>query len=338
MTTVWDTVDLPLDTLRVLPIPLPNGQVLLSVRGTARAGYVLERRRMFRGAHQSIQRLFIDSQTDAIGSFTANEPVIPAPRQRYAHVLDAMRGTSVHADRENLPPIDSSTDAIQLLSRVRMECAQIGVRESLYHVLILDGDNDKVVVHDTLIIGSAAAAWSQLYANNAWFRTDPVVQQARRHNYQPVLASQNSSLPPEHWFHRIGEIPGFESSVAFLARHENAIGVLHVASALPANLAEPALLVHRQLLTSLTTDILVKYTSLHRAETASKVPFDPVEQKIAGLLAKGLKATEIEQRLQISHSAFRSACRSINGKMGLHDIRLSIKSAKARGLIGSSYD
>ncbi|WP_126284799.1 helix-turn-helix transcriptional regulator [Burkholderia stagnalis] len=337
MTTAWDTSALPSDTLRALPVPLPSGQVVLSVRGSARTGYIVERRRMFRDAHQSIQRVGIDIHVDDISSFTANEPVVPAPRQRYTHVLDAVRGAPVK--RDALPPqVVSSIDVIDLLNRVRVECSEIGVHQCLYHTFMLDGESEKIVLHDTLIVGADAAAWSQLYANNVWFRNDPAVLQARRHNYQPVCASQHRNLPPEHWFHRICEIPAFRGSVAFLARHENAIGILHAGSPLAADLAEPALLMHRHVLSSLTADVLVKYTELSRAESASKVPFDAVERKIAGLLARGQKATEIEQSLQISHSAFRDACRSINSKMGLHDIRLSIKSAKARGLIGSSYD
>ncbi|WP_157645033.1 helix-turn-helix transcriptional regulator [Burkholderia ubonensis] len=337
MTTASDTPELPPDTLRALPVPLPSGQVVLSVRGTARSGYVVERRRIFRGAHQSIQRVLIDGRMDEIGSFTASEPVIPAPRQRYAHVLDAVRGGSVSGGASP-PPIGSSVDVIDLLNRVRVECSLIGVHQCLYHAFMLDGESEKIVLHDTLIVGSAAAELSQIYTNNVWCRSDPAIQQARRHNYQPVCASQYCDLPPEHWHHRISEIPGFQSSVAFLARHENVIGILHVGSPLPADVAEPALLMHRHLLSTLTADVLVKYTDLYRAESASKIPFNAVERKIAGLLARGLKAAEIEQRLQISHSAFRDACRSINSKMGLHDIRLSIKSAKARGLIGSSYD
>ncbi|WP_124920252.1 LuxR family transcriptional regulator [Burkholderia stagnalis] len=337
MTPAWDTIDLPSDTLRALPIPLPSGQVVLSVRGTARAGYIVERRRVFRGAHQSIQRVGVDIHGDDIGSFSANEPVIPAPRQRYAHILDAVRGAPVK--RDALPPqVVASVDVIDLLNRVRAECSEVGVQQCLYHTFMLDGESQEIVLHDTLIVGADAAAWSQLYANNAWFRSDPAVLQARRHNYQPVRASQHRNLQPEHWFHRIFDIPAFRGSVAFLARHENAIGIMHVGSPLDADLAESALLMHRQFLSAVTSDVLVKYTELSRAESASKVPFDVVERKIAGLLARGLKATEIEHSLQISHSAFRDACRSINSKMGLHDIRLSIKSAKARGLIGSSYD
>ncbi|WDD90743.1 autoinducer binding domain-containing protein (plasmid) [Burkholderia sp. FERM BP-3421] len=329
--------DLPSDTVRSLPVPLSRGRVVISLRGRDRAGFLLERRRTFANGTVAIQRMAA-APTDDVEAFISNETQIPAPRQRYAYLLDALTGAAAPPRADGVPAILDCQNEIDLLHRLRIECARSHARQSLFHVFLIDNDDANIRLHDVLITGSASAGWSQRYSNNGWFQTDPVFQQARRHNYQPVGASQLRGLAREHWFHQLGIIPDLGSSVFFLTRHENAVAVLHVATAAPDCAEEAMLLQFRHAFNALAADTLVRYLALRRAESSSKARFEAIEEQLLSLLAHGFKTPEIEQRLNITHSTFRDVCRSINHKLGTHDIRLSVKAARNLGLVRPLYD
>ncbi|MCV9914964.1 LuxR C-terminal-related transcriptional regulator [Burkholderia pseudomallei] len=336
---IWNGETLPSDTLRNVAVPVADGRLVLSVRGSSDKGYLLERRRWHIDGHLGIQRISLDNPS-ALTAFAEWETAFLFPDQHYGPLREAVP-RALHrpkAGKSLVHAIDlADAELVRMLSNA---AAQAELADCVFHAFLLDGTERNVVLHDTLIagIGPDSALWSQHYSNKALYRIDPVFLQARHHNYQPVAASDLSrgSVSP---LADVRSYPAFQSSVFFPARHEAALGILHVGRALPAPAGESVFLDTRSRSdwTALAHDVLRYYLANRRAEAVSQLALTQLEHQVLALLVAGVKADEIQTRLAISHSTLRDARQSINQKMGTHDIRVSVNEARSYGLVVPSY-
>lgn len=336
---IWNGDTLPNDTLRNVAVPVSDGRLVLSVRGSADSGYLLERRRWHIDGHLAIQRMSLENPS-ALTAFAEWETAFLFPEQHYGPLRELVpRGSHRPKAGKSLMHRTDLPDE-ELVRMLSNAAEQAGLADCVFHAFLLDGTERNVVLHDTLIagIGPDSALWSQHYSNKALYRSDPVFLQARHHNYQPVGASDLLHGPGRP-LADVRSYPAFQSSVFFPARHEAALGILHVGRALPAPAGETAFLDARSRSdwTALAHDILRYYLANRRAEAVSQLALTELEHQVLALLVAGVKADEIQTRLAISHSTLRDARQSINQKMGTHDIRVSVNEARSYGLVVPSY-
>ncbi|MBR8186524.1 LuxR family transcriptional regulator [Burkholderia ambifaria] len=336
---IWNGDSLPNDTLRNVAVPVSDGRLVLSVRGSADTGYLLERRRWYVDGHLGIQRLPLENPS-ALTAFAEWETAFLFPEQHYGPLREAVP-RAPHRSRGGTSLLHATNRADAELVRMLSDAAERAeLADCVFHAFLLDGTERNVVLHDTLIagVGPDSALWSQHYSNKALYRSDPVFLQTRHHNYQPVTASDLLHAPGSP-LEEVHSYPAFQSSVFFPARHEAALGILHVGRSLPAPAGEAAFLDARSRSdwTALAHDILRYYLANRRAEAVNQLALTQLEHQVLALLVAGIKANEIEARLSISHAALRDARQSINQKMGTHDIRVSVNEARNYGLVVPSY-
>ncbi|HHV7521305.1 TPA: helix-turn-helix transcriptional regulator [Burkholderia orbicola] len=337
---IWNADALPKDTLRSMSVPVCNGKLVLSVRGGVDGGHLLERRRWFPDGHLATQRLHIDGRAATLSAFIDWETSFPFPEQHYAPLRDVVPCSSGRLIVRGGQSGGSIRSDFQLIRALSDFSIQAKLSDCVFHAFILDGTERNVVLHDTLIagLGPDSALWSQYYSNHELYRSDPVFAQAQRHNYQPVCASGLR----DGRYGGVGDAcnyPAFQSSAFFPARHEAALGILHVGSARSAGEGEAMFLDARarSSWTAFAHDILRDYFLNRRSEAIAKLAFTSLEHQIIALLVGDVKAAEIEERLCISSKALRIIRKSINQKMGLHDIRASINKIRSLGLVPMPY-
>ncbi|HGO6126515.1 LuxR family transcriptional regulator [Burkholderia cepacia] len=334
---IWNGDGLPHDTLRNVVVPMSDGKLVLSVRGDADSGYLLERRRWDTDGHLGVQRLLIES-SNTVTAFTECESAFLFPEQHYRPLREAFpRARSRSQFSINLAGGTQRSD-VELVRALFAAAVQSGVADCVFHAFLLDGTEHNVILHDTLIagVGPDSALWAQHYSNKSLFRSDPVFLQARHHNYQAVRSTDLFGTPGGP-LDEVRTYPAFQNSIFFPVRHEAALGILHVGLAQSSVDNEILDARARADWAATALDVLRHYLENRRAEAVRHFAFTSLEYQVLAFLVEGLKADEIERRLSISHAALRDLRQSINRKMGTHDIRVSVNEAKSYGLVVPSY-
>ncbi|MGF6641600.1 helix-turn-helix transcriptional regulator [Paraburkholderia sp. MM6662-R1] len=306
---------------------------------------VLERQ-LVRADGVTMTQILLAADRDTLQEFIAADPYGEHLRPQYESLcrihreqLESQSGRPAARQRpcdplDQIGRVRGCPNEAELMAIISGVLLPLGAQSYTYRWLHVD-ERTGAIDGQRCLIG-CHPGWIHAYISHQWYRTDPVIEYARK-NGALILAGDIESFGDDGRAREAAAQYGFRSAIVCPAHRPSGtlIGLLQAGNELPQPEGERVLWQDRSraLLRSLTEEILEWRIVAQREEEASRIDLDPRERIVLRLVRAGRTACNVADSLGLSERTVYDIFKKINRKLGVSHITRAAAMATDKGLI-----